>query len=163
MNELNYKMKKIITLLFLIFTTIHAFAQSEDEKAVKAVVVQTFEGMQKHDSTMIRACFHPSARMQSMGINRKSGLVEMTTENTIDGFVKHIGSLPASTQIEERVLSYEIRVDAQMATAWTPYELYINGKRQHCGVDAFQFSKQKRVGKLFLLPILVENVINFIY
>ena len=151
MNELNYKMKKIITLLFLIFTTIHAFAQSEDEKAVKMVVVQLFEGMQKHDSTMIRACFHPSARMQSIGINRKSGLVEMTTENTIDGFVKHIGSLPASTQIEERVLSYEIRVDAQMATAWTPYELYVNGKRQHCGVDAFQFFKTEKGWKIISL------------
>jgi hypothetical protein len=54
--------KTLFLLLFLGFQTI-IFAQSEDEKAVKAVVVQMFDGMQKHDSTMIRACFHPSARM----------------------------------------------------------------------------------------------------
>lgn len=119
-------------------------AQTEDEKAVKSVVANLFEGMQKHDSTMIRACFHPSVRMQSIGMNRKTGLVEISAENLVDGFVKQIGSLPATTQIEERVLSYEIRVDAQMATAWTPYELYVNQKRQHCGVDSFQLFKTEK-------------------
>jgi len=142
-------MKKVIIILFLIFRSIHTFAQSEDEKAVKSVVVQLFEGMQKHDSTMIRACFHASARMQSIGINRKTGLVEMSNENTIDSFVKQIGSMPMSVKLEERVLSYEIRVDAQMATAWAPYELFVNEKRQHCGVDAFQFFKTKEGWKIF--------------
>jgi Putative lumazine-binding len=144
-------MNKFITFLFLIFTTNLIFAQSEDEKAVKAVVVQLFEGMQKHDSTMIRACFHPSARMQSVGADRKTGVVGLTTEASIDGFVKSIGSIPISVKIEERVLSYEIRVDAQMATAWTPYELYVNEKRQHCGVDAFQFFKTDKGWKIITI------------
>ena len=144
-------MKKLIFIIaFLgIFETV--FAQSEDEKAVKAVVVQLFDGMQKHDSTMMRACFYPSARMQSVGMNRKSGVVELNTENSIDGFVKSIGSLPATTQIEERVLNYEIRVDAEMATAWTPYELYVNGKKIHCGVDAFQLYKTDKGWKILTI------------
>jgi hypothetical protein len=86
--------------------------------------------------------------MQSMGADRKTGVVGLTTEATIDGFVKSIGSIPPSVKIEERVLSYEIRVDAQMATAWTPYELYVNEKRQHCGVDAFQFFKTEKGWKI---------------
>ena len=141
-------MKKLLFLLTLLGFFQTVFAQSEDERAVKAVVVQLFEGMQKHDSTMIRACFHPSARMQSIGINRKTGNIEMTTENSIDGFVKSIGSLPATSKIEERVLNYEIRLDAQMATAWTPYEFYVNEKRSHCGVDAFQFFKTEKGWKI---------------
>lgn len=141
-------MKNLLFLSALLFTSTLVNAQSE---AVKAVVVQLFDGMQKHDSTMIRACFHPSARMQSIGTNRKTGALELTTENSIDGFVKQIGSLPASLKIEERVLSYEIRIDAQMATAWTPYELYVNEKRQHCGVDAFQFYKTDKGWKIIAL------------
>lgn len=141
-------MKKLLFLLTFLGFFQTVFAQTEDEKAVKAVVVQLFEGMQKHDSTMIRACFHPSARMQSIGINRKTGNIEMTTENSIDGFVKSIGSLPATSKIEERVLNYEIRLDAQMATAWTPYEFYVNKKRSHCGVDAFQFFKTEKGWKI---------------
>ncbi|MES2517613.1 MAG: nuclear transport factor 2 family protein [Bacteroidota bacterium] len=144
-------MKNLFLLFAFLFISVFAKAQSEDEKAVKAVVVQLFDGMQKHDSTMIRACFHPSARMQSIGINRKTGALELNTENSIDGFVKQIGSLPTTTKIEERVLSYEIRVDAQMATAWTPYELYVNEKRQHCGVDAFQFYKTDKGWKIIAL------------
>ncbi len=142
-------MKKIITFLVVFTFCQHTFAQvSEDEKAVKAVVMQLFEGMQKHDSTMIRGTFHASARMQSIGSNRKTGAAEITTESTIDGFVKQIGTMPANVQLEERVLSYEIRVDAQMATAWTPYEFYFNGKRTHCGVDAFQFYKTEKGWKI---------------
>lgn len=144
-------MKNLIVLFALLFLSHLIKAQSEDEKAVKAVVFQLFDGMQKHDSTMIRACFHPSARMQSIGANRKTGNLELTTENSIDGFVKQIGSLPANVKIEERVLSYEIRVDGQMATAWTPYELYVNEKRQHCGVDAFQFYKTDKGWKIIAL------------
>ena len=144
-------MKKLLFfIVFLGFSPI-TFAQSEDENAVKAVVVQLFDGMQKHDSTMLRACFHPSARMQSIGANRKSGVMEINTENTIDGFVKSIGSIPKTTQIEERVLSYEIRVDGQMATAWTPYEFYVNSKKGHCGVDAFQFYKTNKGWKILTI------------
>ena len=143
---------KQIVILSLLFISTHLFAQqSEDEKAVKTVIVQLFNGMQKHDSTMIRACFHPSARMQSVGADRKTGEIKLTTENTIDSFVKSIGSIPASVKIEERVLSYEIRIDAQMATAWTPYELYVNEKRQHCGVDAFQFYKTDKGWKIITI------------
>lgn len=125
--------------------------QTEDEKAVKAVVVQLFDGTQKHDTTMIRACFHSSARMQSVGADRKTGVVGLTTEATVDGFVKSIGSLPTNVKIEERVLSYETRIDAQFATAWTPYELYVNEKRQHCGIDAFQFYKTDKGWKIITI------------
>jgi hypothetical protein len=144
-------MKKLILFFVLLFITDLSFAQSEDEKAVKVVVIQLFDGMQKHDSTMIRACFHPSARMQSVGADRKTGVVGLTTEASVDGFVKSIGTIPKNVSIEERVLSYEIRVDAQMATAWTPYELYVNEKRQHCGVDAFQFFKTDKGWKIISL------------
>jgi Putative lumazine-binding len=139
--------KALFFSIFLVVANL-SFAQTEDEKAVKAVVIQLFDGMQKHDSTMIRACFHPSARMQSIGADRKTGVVEIKTENTIDAFVKSIGTIPANVSIEEKVLSYEIRVDAQLATAWTPYEFYLNQKRQHCGVDSFQFFKTENGWKI---------------
>ena len=144
-------MKKLLSLLVFLGFFETTFAQTEDEKAVKSVIVQLFDGMQIHDSTLIRACFHPSARMQSMGENRKTGLVEIVTDNTIDGFVKSIGSLPATVQIEERELSSEIRIDAQMATAWTKYEFYRDGKISHCGIDAFQFYKTDKGWKILTI------------
>ena len=144
-------MKKLVLILTFLGSFESTFAHSEDEKAVKAVVVQLFEGMQKHDSTMVRACFHPSARLQEIGENRKTGSVEITTNNTMDGFVKSIGSMPITMQIEERELDSEIRIDAQMATAWTKYEFYRNGKISHCGIDSFQFYKTDKGWKILSL------------
>ncbi|MEA5140833.1 nuclear transport factor 2 family protein [Arcicella rigui] len=145
-------MKKIFSFLLLFLGISFAItAQNAEEKAVQSVIEQLFTGMQKHDSTMIRATFHPTARMQSIGINRKTNVMALTTEANIDGFVKQIGSLTANVQIEERVLSYEIRVDGNMATAWTPYELFVNGKSQHCGVDAFQLYKTENGWKIIAL------------
>lgn len=144
-------MKKLLFLIIFVGTFETTFAQSEDEKAVKAVVVQLFDGMLKHDSTLIRACFHSTARMQSIGESRKTGLIEIITDNTIDGFVKSIGSLPETVQIEERELNSEIRIDDQLATAWTKYEFYRNGKISHCGFDAFQFYKTEKGWKILAL------------
>jgi hypothetical protein len=144
-------MKKLVLILTFLSFFETTFAQSDDEKAVKAVIVKLFEGMQKHDSTMIRACFHPSARLQEIGENRKTGSIEITTNNTMDSFVKSIGSMPATMQIEERELDSEIRIDAQMATAWTKYEFYRNGKISHCGIDAFQFYKTDKGWKIITL------------
>ena len=144
-------MKKLLFLIIFAGTFETTFAQSEDEKAVKAVVVQLFDGMRKHDSTLIRACFHSTARMQSIGESRKTGLIEIITDNTIDGFVKSIGSLPETVQIEERELNSEIRIDDQLATAWTKYEFYRNGKISHCGFDAFQFYKTEKGWKILAI------------
>ena len=148
-------MKKIFTILILLSFDYSIYAQSEDEKAIKTLINNLFDGMQKHDSTMIRACFHPSARIQVISKNRKNESVEVSTQNTIDNFVKNIGSLPASSKIEERALNSEIRIDGQLATAWTKYEFYRNEKISHCGFDAFQFYKTVEGWKI---STLIYNV-----
>lgn len=127
---------QILPLLLLPFST---YAQSDDEKAVRAVVDRLFEGMAKHDTTIIRSTFHASARLQSAGTNKQGEAVLRT--DAVDSFIKSIGSIPATTKIEERLTGYEIRVDDRLATAWTPYEFYVNDKLSHKGVDAFQLYK----------------------
>ena len=150
-------MKKLLFLFLFLGCYEATFAQqSDDEKAVKAVVVQLFDGMQKHDSTMIRAFFHPSARMQKIGENRKTGIIELST-STIDSFVKSIVNLPASLQIEEKALHTEVKIDGQLATAWTKYEFYRNAKISHCGIDAFQFYKTNEGWKILTLTYNVRK------
>ncbi len=151
-------MKKLLLFinLFLILQ-LTTFAQSEDERAIKTVISQLFDSMQKHDSISIRSCFHPTARMQVVAENRKTGIVEITTQKTIDNFVKSIGSLPLSSQIEEKALNSEVRIDGQLATAWTKYEFYRNGKISHCGIDAFQFYKMPEGWKILTLTYTIRK------
>lgn len=135
---------KLILTIALTLTTLNLKAQ--DTEAVKTVIDRLFEGMTKRDTAMVRSVFHPTARLQSAGTD-KQGTPALTL-TSIDAFVKSIGSIAATVTVEERLKSYEIKVDERLATAWTPYEFYVNGKLSHSGVDAFQLYKTNQGWKI---------------
>ncbi len=150
-------MKKIFILSLLLLTTNISFAQSEDEKAIQSVVTQLFEGIEKHDSTLLRNTLHPSARIQRMGVNSKTGLNFINTENNIDNFIKEICQNSINVAFKEIPKSFEIKIDNQLATAWTPYEFYRNEKSSHCGVDSFQFFKTDKGWKILSLIYTIHK------
>jgi hypothetical protein len=41
----------------------------------------------------------------------------------------------------ERMWSPEVRVHGAIATVWTPYDFWMDGKFSHCGIDAFDLIK----------------------
>ena len=43
--------------------------------------------------------------------------------------------------LDERLTAIDIRIDGDMATAWTPYKFYYKGNFSHCGVNALQLIK----------------------
>jgi len=49
---------------------------------------------------------------------------------------------PATAKVTERGWSPEVRVNGPLAMVWYPYDLYLDGKWSHCGVDAFTLVKQ---------------------
>jgi hypothetical protein len=46
------------------------------------------------------------------------------------------------TGVVERGYSPEVRVQGPIAMVWYPYDLYINGKWSHCGIDVFTLLKK---------------------
>lgn len=48
---------------------------------------------------------------------------------------------PRSVSVTERGWSPEVRVNGPLAMVWYPYDLYLDGKWSHCGVDAFTLIK----------------------
>ena len=38
---------------------------------------------------------------------------------------------------EERLLDYKINIDGNLASVWTPYQLYKNGELSYCGANLF--------------------------
>jgi Putative lumazine-binding len=150
-------MKKILLspllLLFFLLSTLQTQAQgktdnfTEAENEVVTVIKQMFDGMRKGDSTMLRAVFHPSVRFQSIAIHGQTGKPVIQTENSADSFVKAIGT-PHTDVYDERIESYEVRIDGLMATVWTPYEFYLGTKFSHCGVNAFLLFKGEQGWKI---------------
>jgi hypothetical protein len=141
-----FTMKKPIFTLLLAGIAFFTQAQTDPAAAVKATIQQLFEGMSKSDSTLVRAVIAPGARLETI-LKSKDGIVSVKSDS-YDGFMRSIAKSPAGS-LDERLSSFDIKVDAELATAWTPYQFYYNGKLSHCGVNAFQLVKLNGTWKIW--------------
>ena len=126
---------------FLLFISVAyssaLFAQNAEETAVKTTVHTLFQAMQKADSTMLKPLFSPGARLQTV-INKQGDVT--VRDEAIAGFINSIGKAKAGT-LDERLSGIDIKIDGDLATAWTPYVFYFQDKKSHCGVNAFTLVK----------------------
>lgn len=130
-------MNKFFLLSTLLFFSLGLSAQAQDkknEKEVIAVIKQLFDGMRANDSIKIKAVFHKSARLQSVGRDQANNVRIGTTP--IQTFISAVGK-PSEVLLDERISDYQVRIDGDMATVWTPYQFYLGEKFSHCGVNAF--------------------------
>jgi hypothetical protein len=139
-------------LLFPLFL----FGQNptKDEDQIKAVILKTFNAMKSVDSVALKSCFTEKAVLQISQIRPEGNIVR---EVPIANFVKNVMTRKAG-DMDERVLSWgPILVDHEIATAWVPYEFYLNGKFTHKGVDAFILVK---IGEEYKIQTLLYNMQN---
>ena len=45
--------------------------------------------------------------------------------------------LATGAHLDEVTFDEQVLVDGNLAMAWTPYNIFVNGAFQHCGVDLF--------------------------
>ncbi len=132
-------MKHICSFLLLVLLlSVKLFAQSADEAAVKVPIQQLFDSMKKSDSTLVRQSLMAGGHLETI-LKNKAGET-IVRSDSFEGFVKSIGKATPG-DLDERLSSIEIRIDGDMATAWTPYKFYYKGNFSHCGVNAFQLIK----------------------
>ncbi|WP_373494932.1 nuclear transport factor 2 family protein [Aquiflexum sp.] len=129
--------KPVLIILGLIFLAVFPL-QAQEELAVQEVIASLFDGMKNKEAETLRKAFHPEATMQTV-ISNDAG-AELGS-NTVSDFVDRVVGTAEGTVLDERILDYQIKVDGQMASAWTPYEFYVNNKFSHCGVNSFQLIK----------------------
>lgn len=129
-------LKIILPAFLLVSLATSAFAQGEKE--VEKVIASLFEGMRSKNTELLQAAFHPEASMQTV-IAGEAGA--KLGSNSVQDFVNRIANTPETTQLDERILEYQIKIDGDMAAAWTPYRFYVNDNFSHCGVNSFQLIK----------------------
>ena len=130
-------MSRIIGVLcFVFFFTGFVSAQSEHETEIKNVIKLFFKGLQNGDTISMKKTLVDTAILQSTFFN-KEGESILKTED-FEKFLKSIASKKADDVWDERLSSYNIQVDGNMANVWTPYEFYLNYDFSHCGVNSFQ-------------------------
>lgn len=141
-------MNRILLFFLLITVAIPTIAQKttlSDEAQIKATIDQFFEGMRTTDSTKIRATVYPNATLKTTFVN-KEGLAKLKNESMED-FIKSVGSTHEGVY-DEKIWSYDIKIDGRLATAWTEYTFYLDKQLLHCGVNAFELFKSDEGWKI---------------
>lgn len=137
-------MKKSFIFLITCFFIIKINAQQKELELVKNTISTMFLGMKNSDSVLVKSCFTDSAILQT--ISNKNNIVEIKNEN-ISKFLQTISSLPKGFA-DERISFKNIKIDNDLASVWTPYQFFANGKFSHCGVNSFQLVKLKGLWKI---------------
>lgn len=131
-------MKKIVLLLLLTVsaTVVQAQGEANEKKAIKKVIETFFEGLHKGDSALIKTTMHSSIKIQTTATNREGK--KMLKTETKDQLLINIAKKRPQDTYFEKLLSYTIKIDGNLASVWTPYEFYYNGNFSHCGANSFQ-------------------------
>jgi|AntRauTorckE6833_2_1112554.scaffolds.fasta_scaffold14438_4 hypothetical protein len=138
--------KLFILLFFVIGINFSANAQSSEQAEVQATIETLFEGMLEADGDKIASTFQTDAIMQTIVKNAEGEV--MVRNGNLDAFVNSIGSAEPG-RLNEKIGGYDIRVDGELASAWTPYEFYVGEDFSHCGVNSFQLMKTADGWKIF--------------
>ena len=138
MEEFNLQLKKWILAGILVCLLGFPTLAQTPEQEVEAVIRSLFEGMKQKNADQVAAAFSSEGLMQTVQQKPEGTSIG---SNSVADFVNRIANTPAGTTLDERILSYQIKVDGSMASAWTPYQFYVNDTFSHCGVNSFQLVK----------------------
>ena len=114
-------------------------AQSPEEVAVKSTIERFFESFHQQDTLALRESAADDIVMQTIAKDSLGNTVVRTVP--YDDFITRIASIPKTTKFQEKLMSFSIQEDGEMANAWTPYEFWIDDAFHHCGVNSFQLVK----------------------
>ena len=147
---------RIINAAFfiLLFITLHdVSAQSDNpEKAsVLATAQKLFDCMAAQDTTLARTILLKEGQFYAIR-NKSDGLVLRAV--TYGQFIK--GLVNKERRILERMWDPTVLIHDQVAVVWAPYDLHINNKFSHCGVDAFTLLKTNEGWKISHIAYTVE-------
>lgn len=143
------KLKILLFLLSLLVFTNPIEAQQSQEEKIKEVISLFFEGLQSGDTIKIKQTISDKLILQTTFIN-KDGKSVLKNES-VSTFLNSIASKKNKNNWEERLLSYHIQIDDNMANVWTPYKFYLNNKFSHCGVNSFQMFNDGEQWKIIYL------------
>ena len=141
---------KQVLLIFLIFSMTNTYSQKEDvESNIKNTINTFFEGLHNGDTILLKKVIGKGLILQTTFVN-KEGKSILRTETKSD-FLEAVSKKDSATVWFEKLLSYTIKIDENLASVWTPYEFYLNGNLSHCGVNSFQLFNNNGIWEIIYI------------
>jgi hypothetical protein len=153
-------MLRIILLLWTLIFSVTLVAQkntqeynnSTSDLAVKKVIETFFEALHKGDSALMKSTLHKDVKIQTTSTNKEGVRILKTEPAAI--LLSSVANKKPENIYFEKLLSYDLKVDGNLASVWTPYEFYVNGNFSHCGANSFQlFYNEEKWEIIFLVDM----------
>jgi hypothetical protein len=128
-------------------------AQAADSAAVLATVDRLFDAMARRDTAALRAVLAPGTQLLSIR-GDTIGAAPRALSDT--AFVRSLGS--GHGQLRERIWSPTVLLRGPLATVWAPYDFHLDGRRTHCGIDAFTLLRTNSVWRVTGVAYTVERL-----
>jgi hypothetical protein len=109
-----------------------------------------FTAMQTGDTALFRSCFAPKVIFQT--IVTKENQTQVKSED-FEAFLKSLTKYSKGA-LDERIKFKGVHEDGTLASAWTPYKFYYQGKFSHQGVNSFQLVK---LGDTWKIQYLIDT------
>ena len=134
--------KKIVLTIFTSIIILNSYAQ--DTTGVKRVIDNMFIAMKTSDTILLKSCFTTNAVVQTIQSSEAGAVVK---ESSVQSFLNSVGKQPVGA-LDERIIFDKILLNKELASVWTPYQLYVKDKYIHQGVNSFQVVRTKEGWKI---------------
>ncbi|MEN1783721.1 MAG: nuclear transport factor 2 family protein [Bacteroidota bacterium] len=121
-------------VLFALLVSVNA--QDKDNEAVTQIITSFFKAFHNKDSLGMKPFMADEVVLQTTGRDQE-GNTRFHTQ-PVDQFYESLAGIPDSIVFEEKLLSWNVKVDRTIANAWVGYEFWWNGNFSHCGINSFQ-------------------------
>jgi hypothetical protein len=106
--------------------------------AVMTPIKALLAGVAAHDSAAVLAVIRPEGTA-TVAVEKPDGSFLLRHPSWAD-FVA--GVKPGPERLEPRLKEPTVKVDGDIAMAWTPYVFWIDGKVHHCGTNHFDLVRE---------------------
>ena len=135
---------------FVLLTCAASRVLAADFEDASKVTEALFAGMAAHDAQKIRSTLLPNAQFCVVRGDSPP------TVSAAEDFITHVAASKQSL-IERYTKPAYAQVHGRMANVWGEYELLVDGKFAHCGVDSFTLFKTSEGWKIATIAYTAET------
>lgn len=128
---------KIVGAIFFLITGVFSNAQQSHPEyaAVKQVIDHFFESINTGNGELLASLEIEGAQIFNIR-EETAGEYEFVKRDWFDA-----DNFGADVQLTERYWDEQLLISNEVAVFWAPYDLHIDGKFSHCGIDVLNLMK----------------------
>jgi hypothetical protein len=127
-------------------------AQAADSAAIVSAVQRLFDAMAQRDTAAARALLAPGSRFVSILADSGGGTPRVQSDTA---FLRSLAR--GQERLLERFWAPVVQQRGPIATVWAPYDFHVDGRRTHCGVDAFTLVRTDATWRIAGIAYTVER------